>query len=112
MSELATQSTDEFPASSQDPESSLDRVELDRRRDAGADVALIWNKLDDSLVVIAYVPASRQRYEIPVTAKDPSQRGEKALALFHHPFGRVAHVQNLSEDDIFEKHTVLDKKAA
>ncbi len=58
-------------------------TELDRRADAGLDVALLWSRGTGSLIVAVKDTSTGERFELKVA-------GEDALEVFNHPFAHAA----------------------
>jgi hypothetical protein len=58
--------------------------ELDRRSNHGIEVALLWRKLDDRLIVTLSDARTGSAFEILV------RDGERPLDVFHHPYAYAA----------------------
>lgn len=91
-------------------------VDLCRRvGEAGLTVTLFWAKSEnnqDLLWVDGYIPQSGTTFELPVESSDPTKLGEKALNLFYHPLGRLAHIRDKSGEELFVNERALNQKAA
>jgi hypothetical protein len=61
------------------PTSAHEIRELDRRRNHGVDVALLWNSITDRLFVSVQDERNGGSFEVEVAATD-------ALDAFRHPF--------------------------
>jgi hypothetical protein len=54
-------------------------VDIATRKAGGIEVALIWNRLDETLVVFAYDSITKEEVAIPVD-------GDEAAEVYRHPF--------------------------
>jgi hypothetical protein len=54
-------------------------VDIATRHAGGIEVALIWNRLDETLVVFAYDSMTKEEVSIPVS-------GDEAAEVYRHPF--------------------------
>ena len=54
-------------------------VDLATRRAGGIEVALIWDRVEGTLVVFAHDVSTSEEVAIPVS-------GEEATEVYHHPF--------------------------
>jgi hypothetical protein len=61
------------------PEVVRDLVDIATRHGGGIEVALIWNRRDETLVVFAYDAMTKEEVAIPVT-------GDEAAEVYRHPF--------------------------
>jgi hypothetical protein len=59
--------------------------ELDRRRHDGIDVALLWRKADNRVIVTVSDAKTDCAFQIVV------RDGDRALDVFHHPYAYAAH---------------------
>jgi hypothetical protein len=57
--------------------------ELDHRRSDGIDVRLLWNPVDDQVVVAVSDSKTGEAFVIPVEPR-------RALTAFHHPYAYAA----------------------
>ena len=63
--------------------------ELDHRRNDGIDVRMLWNPIDDSVVVAVADAKTGEAFSIQVDAAD-------AVDAFHHPYAYAALLDRLS----------------
>src|SRR4051812_40593600 len=75
--------------------------EIERRAGVGYEVAMLWRKRDDAVIVVVDT-VSGKHIELPVSETEDKNRAQRARELYEDPIGNLPPKLEFSEADLTE----------